>query len=179
MKDNIISELFHTLKRRPELQAVIPMGYTPGLPMLNIRQDNLCVEIPFLRYKVTGEKDRTLVYPVRYVATYLVPEMQMIRFTDLAFTPAAAKVDFNRPVGYFRHQAIAHLNRREYDSLRSETLAALDRVALSMLGQAPEDSADDAALASRMSVIVEPSLYPFYKAISPLFFNKYIGHGQN
>ena len=82
MKDNIISELFHTLKRRPELQAVIPMGYTPGLPMLNIRQDNLCVEIPFLRYKVTGEKDRTLVYPVRYVATYLVPEMQMIRFTD-------------------------------------------------------------------------------------------------
>lgn len=179
MKENIISEFFASLKRRPELRAIIPMGYTPGIPMLNVRNDNLCIDVPFLRYKVTGEKDKTLVYPVRYVATYLIPELQLINFQDLAYTEVAEKVDFNKPVGYFRHEAIASLDRSQYNQLRLDTLEAMGKVALSMLGQTPESSEEDRALASLMSVIVEPSLYPFYKLIAPAFYRKYMTYGKD
>lgn len=78
MNIDSISKFFHSLKRRPEIQALIPMGYNPGIPALSVRAGNLCIEVPYLRYKVTGEKDRTLVYPVRFVTTYLVPEFTMI-----------------------------------------------------------------------------------------------------
>lgn len=179
MKTDIISNLFNTIGRHPEIRAAVPMGYTPGIPVFSIRQENLCAEIPFLRYKTTGEKDRTLVFPVRYVATYLIPEMQLIAFVDLAYTPLADTTDFNKPVGFFRHAAIADLNREQYGQLRADTLAGLDILALSLLGEREPDAANEAALSRNMGRIVEPSLYHFYSKLSPAFFKNYIKNGKD
>lgn len=179
MKPDIISHLFNTIGRRPEIRGAVPMGFTPGIPVFSIRQENLCVEIPFLRYKTTGQKDRTLVFPVRYIATYLVPEMQLVAFVDLAFTPLADSTDFNKPIGFFRHAAIADLNRGQYAQLRADTLAGLDLLALSLLGERDDDPANEADLRANMSRIVEPSLYPIYRRISPAFFKKYIENGKD
>ena len=41
------------------LNSSMPMGYVPNLPILCILNGNLCMKIPFLKYKVTGEIDRT------------------------------------------------------------------------------------------------------------------------
>lgn len=179
MKENIVSELFSSVKRRPEIQAVIPMGYTPGIPVLTALQEELCVAIPFLRYKVTGEKDQTLVYPVRYVATYVIPEMQLVSFVDLAYTTAAKNIDFNKSVGLFRHKAISGLSRQEYNELRARTLAGLDNCAALLLGTAYYEEDKDIRLKQDMSRIIEPSLYPFYKSNYPKFFAKYISDGKN
>lgn len=167
------------MRRRPEIEANVPMGYTPGLPVLNIINDNLCVEVPFLRYKVTGEKDRTLVYPVRYVATYLVPELTLVRFVDLAFTPEGEGTDFNRPVGMFRHAAIANLSRGEYDALRVSVLEDLGLLAAAMLGEAEMEADAHKRLRDNMSRLVEPSIIPFYRSVSPDFSDKYIINGQD
>lgn len=179
MKSDTISQLFATIGRRPEIRATVPMGYTPGIPVLSVRQDNLCVEVPFLRYKVTGEKDRTLVFPIRYVATYLVPEMQLIAFVDFAYTHIADTTDFDRPVGLFRHKAIADLNREQYNRLRDDTLAHLDILALSMLGECHEDPDNESKLREEMGRIIEPSLYSCYRIMSQSFFKKYIDNGKN
>lgn len=179
MKTNLISTFFYNLnnyKEHPEIQALIPMGYSPGIPVLTSRQGELCVDIPFLRYRITGQKDRTLVFPVKFVATYVVPEMNMVSFVNLAFTDMAKNVDFNKPVGFFRHEAIADLTRQQYDELREHTLTCLDRLAYCLLngGNDPENEEN---LANDMSLIVEPSLYPFYKSLSPKFFLKFINNG--
>ena len=55
--DNIISSFYNDLSKRPELRSIIPIGYNPGIPMLSVKEDNLCLTIPYLRYKITGEKD--------------------------------------------------------------------------------------------------------------------------
>lgn len=179
MKEHIVSEVFFSVRRRPEIQAIVPMGYTPGIPVLTALQEELCVAIPFLRYKVTGEKDRTLVYPVRYVATYVIPEMLLVSFVDLAYTPAAKDIDFNKPVGFFRHKAIANLTRLEYNALRERTLAGLDSLAGYLLGGSEHNKETDSRLVRDMSRIIEPSLYPFYKSSYPKFFAKYINDGKN
>lgn len=179
MDNTIISTFFHALKRRPEIQALIPMGYTPGIPALGVRAGNLCIEVPYLRYKVTGEKDRTLVYPVRYVATYLVPEFTMVAFVDLAYTPQGEQVDYDKPVGLFRHESIAHLSRAEYDQLREDTLSDMSAVALHLLGVTPAPDGIVESLGHRLRVIVEPSIYPFYKTFTPDFYNRYISHGKD
>ena len=54
---SLITELYAGIKKRPEVKAVIPMGYVPGYPVLTIRNEQLIVAVPFLRYKQTGEID--------------------------------------------------------------------------------------------------------------------------
>ena len=56
------------------LNCLMPLGYVPGLPILQIRNDQLCLMIPYLRYKVTGVADKTQVYPIRFALTLVLPE---------------------------------------------------------------------------------------------------------
>lgn len=176
---DIITKLFRTVARRPEIQGVVPMGYTPGLPVITERNGELCVDIPFLRYKVTGKKDETLVFPIRYVASYVLPERQLVSFLDLKYTTGSADTDFDKAIGIFRHEAVADLNRKEYNELRASVLAGLDSLTDYMLGDGEFDTADDKQLGAGISRLLEPSLYPFYKAKYPNFYKKYITHGKN
>lgn len=177
MKTNTVTELFASLNHREEIKALIPMGYTPGIPVLSSRHDELCAEIPYLRYRMTGKKDRTLIYPARYIVSYVLPEMNMVSFVDLAYTPAADNIDFDKPIGYFRHEAIADLDRQGYNDLRARTLTGLDRLAASLLGEDVEDAGSEGQLARDISRIIEPSLHPLYKSLSPNFFKKFISNG--
>lgn len=176
---NIISSLFQELKHHQELQAIIPMGYTPGIPMLSIKQDNLCLIVPFLRYKITGDKDKTLVFPIRYVAEYVIPEGVMTKFEDLAYTPLAEKLDFDKACGLFRHKAIENISKQEYETLRAKTLASLDKAAEVLLEGTQYSKADFELLCSQIQTIVEPSLWNFYQLLAPEFYNKYFTHGKN
>ena len=65
-----ISSLFKSMKSREEVRLLIPMGYIPGMPILTIKNDQLVAAFPFLRYKITGEVDRTFVFPIKYVIEY-------------------------------------------------------------------------------------------------------------
>lgn len=176
---NIVSSFFQGIVQRPELREIILLGYTPGIPMLSVKQDNLCLIVPFLRYKITGEKDKTLVFPIRFVAEYLIPEGDMIKFEDLAYTPLAEKVDFNKACGLFRHKAIENMSRQEYDALRKNTLESLDKIADVLLEGTLYSKADHELLCSQLQTIVEPSLRNFYKLLSPEFYNKYFVDGKN
>lgn len=176
---NIISSFFQELKHRPELQAIIPMGYTPGIPMLSVRQDNLCLVVPFLRYKITGEKDKTLVFPIRYVAEYLIPEKVMVKFEDLAYTPLAEKVNFDKACGLFRHKAIENLSKQEYEILRDKTLTSLDKIAEVLLEGASYSKMEHELMCSQLQTIVEPSLWNFYHLLAPEFYNKYFTNGKD
>ena len=91
------------------LNSSMPMGYVPNLPILCILNGNLCMKIPFLKYKVTGEIDKTFVYPTRYVATVLVPEEQVVAFEDLSLQRTFANVSFSDPIGTFRSKYIVVL----------------------------------------------------------------------
>lgn len=179
MDKEIISTFYRDLNRRPEIQAVIPLGFTPGMPMLTLRQDNLCVVVPFLRYKITGEKDCTLVYPIRYVAEYIVPEFQLVQFADLAFTKYADKIDLDKPCGRFRHEAVAKLSHKEYDELRERTLNSFDKAVDVLLNGGSYLVSDQELMSTQLQTIVEPSLWDFYRTLAPQFYNKYFTNGKD
>lgn len=147
--------------------------------MFRIEGDNLCLIVPYLRYKITGEKDKTLVYPIRYVVEYLVPEYQLISYNDLAYNKIAERIDFEKPCGYFRHKAIENLNQEEYQSLRDATLHSFDKLADVLLNGQPYTMSDKHTMASQLQRIVEPSLWEFYRFLSPDFFNKYFTNGKD
>lgn len=156
------------------LNSSMPMGYVPGLPILCILNGNLCMKVPFLKYKVTGEVDKTFVYPVKYVATITLPEEQIVAFEDLYFRDSFAKVIFSNPVGVFRHEAIKNLDKQAYDNLRSKLYAEYDKIVTSLASGQPYPASDEAEFKHLFNLLIEPSLRPFYKAIDLSFAKKYI-----
>lgn len=175
--DNVFSTgaLINELKKNPFiLNSSMPMGYVPGLPVLCSLNDNLCMKVPFLKYKVTGKVDNTLVYPIRYVATVLIPEGTAVSFDDLSLISPFAKVDFSKPVGRFRHEAIKNLKKEEYRKLRSAVYAGYDKI-IGMLTKGTPYTFDDEMIFKKMlNTIIEPSLRPFYKVIDSDFYKKFL-----
>ena len=156
------------------LNSSMPMGYVPGLPILCILNGNLCMKIPFLKYKVTGEIDKTFVYPTRYVATVTVPEEQVVAFEDLSLLDSFAQVSFSEPIGTFRHEAVKDLDKPAYDNLRSTLYEEYDKIVESLINRKEYSTNDETKFRSLLNTILEPSLRPFYKAIDKDFANKYI-----
>ena len=171
---SIISFLYQEYKKRPEIRSLIPMGYVPGYPIMSVENDNLILKVPFLRYKATGKEDQTLVFPIRFVLEYSLPELSVVRFTDLSILETYSNTDFNRAVGFFRHNSIKHLNKDMYHEFRMQTLQKYDKLCNALtLGEDYDDS-DDVSFRNSLQVIIEPSLYGFYMNIAIDFYEKYI-----
>lgn len=152
----------------------MPLGYVEGLPTLQIKNDQLCLQIPFLRYQLTGQVDKTLVYPIRFVLTISLPERNLVSYCDLSFNSRFRNVDFSAPVGLFRHEAIKNLTKNEYRKMREELLEQYDKVADSLLNGTQYTAEDEEKMRRLLNTLIEPSLLPIYKVLDEDFYNKYL-----
>lgn len=155
-------------------QSGMPMGYVPGLPIMCILNNTLCLKIPFLKYKTTGQVDKTQVFSIRYVVTVIIPEGIIAGFEDLSLNPRFEKVDFNSPIGFFRHDAIKQYDKNGYRELREMLYSEYDKVINHLTQATPYTSSDDISFKKLLNTLIEPSLLPFYKVIDPTFSKKYL-----
>lgn len=168
-------EVLSGLKKSNFVNACgLPMGYVQGLPILHIKNDRLCMTVPYLKYKITGEVDKTYVYPIKFTVTLSLPENKIIAFKDLEFEPAFKKVAFLKPVGLFRHDAIKHLNKNEYAAKKDELFSQYDRIINALLYSGEYSATDEQRMSELIQLLIEPSLKPIYKALDSDFYNKYI-----
>lgn len=156
------------------LNSNIPMGYTPGIPMLSLRNGVPCLVIPFLKYQMTGEVDKTRVFAPRFVITVVMNEGKVVKYEDLMYDSRFEEVDFRKPVGLFRHSSIRHLKKDDYNKMRNEIYELLDALSDSMIGKMEFDEMDAMKFSKLFSVLLEPSMKPFYHAIDKFFFETYI-----
>lgn len=175
MKPSFLTENFlNQFKTSKVVQSLLPLGYVPNLPVVTSENDTLCLRVPFMRYKVTGKVDRTLVFPVRYVFTITVPDAVVVGFEDLAFNKAFVNVDFNKAVGIFRHEAVKNLKKAEYSALRSQLFAEYDKMIDFLANNTEYTESDKQAFIVLLNQVLEPSLKPFYHAIDNNFATKFL-----
>ncbi|MGN0551029.1 MAG: hypothetical protein ACI4I4_04210 [Acutalibacteraceae bacterium] len=155
------------------LNCKLPLGYVNGYPIIQIRNDRLCMLIPYLKFKTTGEVDKTLVYPIRYTATLSLPDKKFIGFEDLAFNPAFRKIDFNKAIGFFRHDSIKQYSKPEYREKRAELLSMYDKAEGAILYGEEYTDDDFESFRELLNIMLEPSLKPIYKALDADFYNTY------
>ena len=173
-KKYCISKLLKTIKSRDEVRLLLPLGYIPGMPIISIKNEQLVAMIPFLRYKKTGEKDRTLVYPIKYVLEYLIPEEKLVVFKDLSLDNNFANINFNQSIGFFRHDAIKSLDKEAYDSLRNEVLNQYDSIVNFLITGTGHEFIDERKFKNSLQMIIEPFLTYSYAKLDIDFYNKYI-----
>ena len=171
IKKDLLSSEFY-------LGCKIPLGYTAGFPVLRILNGCLCVTIPYLKYQTTGEVDKTLVYPIRYVITLELPTLQPVAFQNYEYEPVFQNVDFEKSVGLFRHEAIKAYNRPQYQALVQELMGLYDEVIDMILGQLPYSGKSEQRMRELLQLLVEPSLRPMYRELDPDFYNKYMEGGK-
>lgn len=159
------------------LQCKIPMGYSSGFPILQIKNGSLCVTVPYLKYQTTGEVDKTLVFPIRYGISLELPTEKIIGFEDYEYKSNFANIDFDKPVGYFRHDAVRKYNKTQYKELRRELMGEYDKVINALLGNASYGISDEKRMGELLQLLAEPSLLPFYRVIDSDFYNKYLAKG--
>ena len=175
MKNISVENIIKNIKTSEfTLNCKMPMGYSSALPILQIRNDCLCLTIPYLKYKVTGVVDKTLVFPIRYTITVELPENNVIGFSDLSFNKSFGKVDFNKPIGYFRHESIKDLDKNEYKAKRAELLALYSKLADSLLYGTEFTEEDNTQMKALLQLLVEPSLYPIYRVLDRDFYNRFL-----
>lgn len=156
------------------LNCAMPLGYCAGLPVLQIKNGALCLLIPYLKYKVTGVVDKTLVYPIRYTISVELPENRVIGFSDLSFNKSFEKVDFNKPIGYFRHDSIKNLTKNEYKEKRQELLSLYSKMADSLVYGTEFTEEDNNNMRDLLRLLVEPSLYTIYRVLDKDFYNRFL-----
>lgn len=170
-----INEILRSLKTNEfMLNSTIPMDYTPGIPMASICNGEACLVIPYVKYKITGEIDKTQVFAPRFVVVITIKKGIVVKYEDLSFDSRFEEVDFRKPIGLFRHTAIRHLKKNEYVKMRDELYDLIDGLCASMSGKMEFDEMDAMRLCKLYAFLLEPSLRPFYHAINKSFFETYI-----
>lgn len=171
-------DLFEIIKkvRTPEFlkNCNIPLGYSAGLPIIQTLNSSLCITIPFLKYKITGKVDETLVYPIRYTLTFKLPQKLMVKFEDLSIHPAFRRVEFNKPVGLFRHDAIKSLTKTQYESEKNKLYDYYNKIIDSKLNSIPCENEIIQEFKRLLNTLVEPSIKVIYKVIDNAFYNEYM-----
>ncbi len=157
------------------LGCKMELGYGPGLPILQIRSGCLCLLVPYLKYRVTGKVDQTLVYPIRYTICLRLPDGAPVGFEDLAFDPRFEHADLSKPVGLFRHESIKGLNKGEYARRKDQLYDLYDKVANMLLYGTAYDEKDEAAMSGLLRMLITPELLPIYRALDRSFYDKYLG----
>ncbi len=173
MKDINIAEFIKKEKTGDfYLGCSVPIGYVAGLPIVSIVAGKPCLKVPFLKYKITGEVDKTLVYPIKYVLTYALPSMKPAGFEDLEYNRAFKKIDFNKPIGFFRHEAIKSLSKKEYKEKKKELLSMYDGMINAILSKTPYTGVGE--FKKLLNVMIEPSVKPIYKVLDERFYDNFL-----
>lgn len=152
---------------------LVPMQMNVGWPILSIRDKNLCVCIPFFK-SVLNTGDNTLIFPVAYTITATWPKGVIVEFKNLRFDNMFQRVEFSKPVGKFRHDAIKHLNGLQYKEKRKRLFELYDKLIDCIFQDIPFEGENKIEFIQTLQMLMEPSLKPFYKALGNKFYSNYI-----
>lgn len=156
------------------MNSGIPLGYVSNIPVLKQVNGKYCLVIPYLKYKLTGVVDKTLVFPARYALTVSVPHGKIVGLDDFSYDERFKKVDFTKPIGFFRHDAVKSFTKDEFNKKRDELYKAYSEIVSAKLDGTPVPESAEKTFSKLIRIILEPSLYPIYKAIDEDFYNKYL-----
>ena len=95
-------------------------------------------------------------------------------YEDLSVNAVFSKIDFEKPIGYFRHESIKNFTKQEYKAKKEELYAMYDKIINALLNNARYTEADNDAFKTLLNIMIEPSLKPMYTALDEEFYKKYL-----
>lgn len=175
--DISLKEVLHKINIGEAVRSAVPMGMGAGLPMLEIAGERLLVSVFYYRSN-PKPGDKTELFAPKYIISVGYPDCKLAAFRTLPHEAKYASTDFTAPVGTFRHDAVKHLDRKQYVDKKNELYALLDKQIAYLGGEDGVFTAEDREkLRGLYAMLAEPSLLPFYRDMSEKFFEEYFTKG--
>jgi hypothetical protein len=167
--------LIKGVRKMTFFRQLVPQEAGVGWPIPLRKEGKIYVTLPFFGFSPTAEAGRTQLYPPLAIATLDWSNQLLVEYVNLRFRPPAPELDWTKQVGTFPHPGISQMTVREYRQLRQELLSMYDQM-FDLLGQnnplSPEWSQRFSDL---LNTLVEPPLIPYYRALNPKFFARFLG----
>lgn len=170
MEKKTMEQFIEEFMKSEVRRQLIPMELRCGWPAITIRNKEICVILSFFRSSPNGKGQMNL-YPLCQSAVLKWKDGKMVSFRNHLYEKEFAGVDFLKPVGVFRHEAIADWDKKQYMESRKRLFSLYDRLIGAI--QEKEDFPEKDEMAELLGAMMEPSLLPMYRKVAAKFFTSY------
>ena len=162
-------EYINQFNRSALRKALIPDNLYSGWPCVSMRGRCLCITIPYYSRRVEGEG--FALYPLYCSITLAIRNPD--RVFDLTVYPFQSdwqEVDYEKPTGFFKHQALDHVKtKQEYEQLCNKLFGYYDLMVRAILEKKPFTYAAD--MRELFSILMEPGHFLQYLKINTKFYS--------
>lgn len=171
MEQRKMKELIRMFNHSELRRKLVPSELASGWPCIRMVGSRLCVVIPYFNRR-PSEKGFAL-YPIYCSATIMWKNPdKVLDFTIYHTLPEWKDVDYSKPVGIFKHKALADVETRgEYLMLCDRLYHYYDEMVQAVLERRPFEEEEE--MAKLFSKMMEPSLYPYYERINKKFYSNF------
>ncbi|EDX83179.1 hypothetical protein S7335_358 [Synechococcus sp. PCC 7335] len=172
------AKLIKLIRAMPLAQQLIPMEALTGWPMPLRRESNIYVHLPFVGANQSHGKQGMALFPPFALITVDWSNGLPVQYLNLRFQHPWPEGNWNSQAGTFPHPEIAQLPKAEYVSKRQELLAMYDHLLNSLAKREAFSLEWKARFSESLRLLMEPALEPYYRALSPKFFQTFLPHSS-
>lgn len=163
-------KLLEEVSRGEARRMLVPAEMSVGWPSISIKQQNICVLVPFYLAR-RAQEGRTLLYPISYSMLLLLENGIVVNFTRHSYTKGFEDVDYAKPVGTFPHPSVEGMDRESYARARDTLFGYYDGLIDAIRQKKAFDELE--AMRALFTRMMEPPMLPMYERIAPKFFQTY------
>jgi hypothetical protein len=170
-----IATLIESVRRMPLYRQLIPQEAGIGWPLpvrVGGRGGTLYVTLPFFGY--TNTNGQTRLFPPFATLTLTWANGLPVEYVDLRYRNPLPEIDWKSEAGSFPHAAVASLKVCEYEEAKAEFFLLYDEMLDRLSRGEPLSQTASARFSELMRLLIEPPLVPFYRALAPKFFDRFL-----
>lgn len=171
---SLTEQILTDIRKTPIFQQLIPQEAGVGWPIPLRKANKVYVTLPFFGFTPTAEKGKTKLFPPFATITLNVSSQVPVEYVNLRFSNPSPDLNWEGEVGTFPHPAVVQMTVREYQEQKQLLFAMYDQM-FDMLAHGstfpPEWST---RFGNLLRTLMEPSLEPYYRALSPKFFDRFL-----
>jgi hypothetical protein len=175
---NRTEQLMENVRKMPIFRQLVPQEAGIGWPIPLHKGGKAYVTLPFFGYTPGLQESSTKLFPPFAIMTFEWSNLMPVEYVNLRFRNPWPEGQWEGQVGTFPHPAVSHIKVTEYKARRSELLAMYDEMFDTLdLGESlPPFQAR--RFGQLLRLLMEPALEPYYRALSPQFFEHFLLLGE-
>jgi hypothetical protein len=166
--------LMEAVRAMPLFRQLVPMEAGIGWPIPLRKEGNVYATLPCYGMAPSAEAKMTVLHPPFAAITLAWSNHVPVEYVNLRFRNPWPEGRWGESAGSFPHAAVAGLRVAEYTAKRRELLRLYDELFHKLGGGEPFPPQWCDEFSRSLRLLMEPPLEPYYRALGPKFFERFL-----
>jgi hypothetical protein len=167
-------QLVKDIRKLPIFQQLIPMEAGIGWPIPVRKEGQLYVKLLFFGQSRAEGRQGVALFPPLATMTLNWKNGVVVEYVNLRFQNPAPELNWQDRAGIFPHLAVKQMSVSEYKQKRQELYAMYDSLLDTLDRGGSRSPEEDRKFAELFTMLLEPSLTPYYRAIAGKFVDSFL-----